>query len=710
MKRAGSALLYVLCLIVAGSVTTYRAEAQGEFGPPKARVAPVRLEEHGDVRVDNYYWLRARESSEVIRYLEKENRYTDLIMGHTQALQDTLFEEIKGRIKENDSSAPYKRDDYFYYTRYEEGKEYPIYCRKKGALSAPEEVMLDVNALAEGEEFLSVRGFSVSSGRDLMAYPVDTEGRRIYTIHFKNLSTGEQLGDLIPEVTGNMAWANDNKTLFYTKQDLTTLRPHRIYRHVLGTDPSADELVYEETDDTFSCSTYKTKSKKYVMIGSEQTLSTEYRYLDADDPEGSFEVVLPRERSHEYHVGHFGDHFYIRTNYEAENFRLMRAPIGAKGKEEWEEIIPHREDVLLESFDLFKDYLVLEERAKGLIQIRVRPWSGADEHYIEFDEPAYLAYTTRNYDFDTPILRYVYTSMTTPRSDIDYNMNTRRKTLVKREEVLGGFSPEDYRTERLMAEADDGTMVPISMVYKEGVVRSGDNPLLLYGYGSYGSSLDAAFRSTRLSLLDRGFIFAIAHVRGGQEMGRWWYEEGKLLNKKNTFTDFIACAEHLIKEGYTNKENLFIEGASAGGLLIGAVINTRPDLFKGAIAAVPWVDVVTTMLDESIPLTTSEYDEWGNPNEKGYYDYMLSYSPYDNVIAQDYPNLLVTTSLQDSQVQYWEPAKWVAKLRAKKTDDNWLLLRTKMKAGHGGVSGRYKRYKEIAFEYAFVLALAGIYQ
>ena len=679
-------------------------------GPPVARTAPVRLEIHGDVRVDNYYWLKARESSEVIRYLEAENAYTDLIMGHTQGLQDTLFEEIKGRIKQTDMSAPYKMDDYFYYTRYEEGKEYPVYCRKRESLQGSEEIMLDVNVLAEGHEFFNVRWFAVSSGQDLMAYPVDTAGRRIYTVYFKNLSTGDLLEDAIPEVTGNMAWANDNKTLFYTKQDPVTLRAYQIYRHVLGTDPSEDELVYEEKDEEFSCYVFKTKSKKYLMIGSDQTLSTEYRYLDANDPEGSFQVIHPRERDLEYHVDHYRDHFYIRTNHEAKNFRLMKTPVDNTGRENWQVVIPHREDVLLESFEIFKDYLVLEERVEGLIQIRVRPWSRGEEHYIDFGEPAYLAYISVNYEFDTPLLRYGYTSMTTPSSTIDYNMVTRKKTLVKQEEVLGGFSSKDYRTERLMAEADDGTKVPISVVYRKGVVRSGDNPLLLYGYGSYGYSLDAAFSSYRLSLLDRGFIYAIAHVRGGQEMGRWWYEDGKLLKKKNTFTDFIACAEHLIKEGYTNKDKLFIDGGSAGGLLIGAVINMRPDLFKGAIAGVPFVDVVTTMLDASIPLTTAEYDEWGNPNEKEYYDYMLSYSPYDNVIAQEYPNILVTTSLQDSQVQYWEPAKWVAKLRAKKTDDNWLLLRTKMQAGHGGVSGRYKRYKETAFEYAFLLALAGIYE
>lgn len=678
--------------------------------PPVARISPVELEMHGQVRVDDYFWLRARTSPEVMRYLEAENAYTDSMMAHTLGLQNLLYEEIKNRIKQTDVSVPYRMDDYFYYDRVEENAEYSIYCRKKGSLEAPEEVMLDVNVLAEGHDFCSVRGFRISHGQDILAFPVDTVGRRKYTIHFRNLSTGGQLDDQIPDVTGNMAWGNDNKTLLYTKQDPETLRPYQIFRHVLGTDPSQDELVYEEMDDTYNCSVFKTKSKRYLMIVSEQTLATEYRYLDAEDPSGDFEVIQERKRGHEYHVGHYGDHFYIRTNLEAENFRLMKTPVDATGLENWTEVIPHREDVFLEGTDIFKDHLVLEERHKGLIRIRVRPWSGAREHYIDFGEPAYLAYTTRNYTFDTSTLRYIYESMTTPESVYDYDMITKEKKLLKQEEVLGGFDQNNYKTERLWTTANDGAKVPISIVYRKGLRRGGKNPLLLYAYGSYGSSMDANFRSDRVSLLDRGFVFAIAHVRGGQELGRRWYEDGKLLNKKNTFTDFIDCGEHLIKNGYTNPDKLFISGGSAGGLLIGAVINMRPDLFKGAIAAVPWVDVVTTMLDESIPLTTAEYDEWGNPNDKEYYDYMLSYSPYDNVEAKNYPNMLVTTSLQDSQVQYWEPAKWVAKLRALKTDDNVLLLQTKMQAGHGGVSGRYRRYKDLAFRYAFILDLAGIHQ
>ncbi|KPJ60973.1 MAG: protease 2 [Latescibacteria bacterium DG_63] len=683
-------------------------QTEGELSPPIAQIEPVKLEKHGHVRVDNYYWLNERENPAVVEYLNAENEYTDTMMAHTNELQETLFEEIKGRIKQTDISVPYKMDDYFYYTRFEEGKEYPIHCRKIGSLEASEEIMLDVNKMAEGYEFYSVGRWAVSYGQDLLAYSVDTVGRRKYAIYFKNLTTGEILADVIPEVTGNMAWANDNRTLFYSKQDPNTLRPYQIFRHVLGTDAEEDELVYEEADETFVCYAIKTKSKKYVMIVSRHTLRSEYRYLDANNPDSRFTVFLPREGEHEYDLDHYRDHFYIRTNYKAKNFRLMKTSIENTAKEHWEEVIPHRKDVLLESFEIFQNHLVLEERKDGLIQLRIRPWSGADEHYLDFGEPAYLAFTMDNYDFNTPMVRYLYTSMTTPRSVFDYNMVTREKVLLKQEEILGGFDSADYQTERVWATAKDGVKIPISIVYRKGMKKDGSNPLLLYGYGSYGFSMDATFGAYRVSLLDRGFAYAIAHVRGGEELGRQWYEDGKLLKKKNTFTDFIACAEHLVREKYTSADRLFAMGESAGGLLVGAVFNMRPDLFKGIIAGVPFVDVLTTMLDENIPLTTGEYDEWGNPNEKKYYDYMLSYSPYDNVEAKAYPNLLVITSLHDSQVQYWEPAKWVAKLRATKTDENRLLLRTKMEAGHGGVSGRYKRYREAAFLYAFLLDLAGI--
>ncbi len=674
----------------------------------KAKVIPHRLEQHGHVRVDNYYWLRERDNPDTVAYLEAENRHTEKAMAHVQPLEEALFEEIKGRIKQTDMSVPYRRDDYYYYTRYQEGQEYPLYARKRESLENPEELMLDVNVLAEGHEFFAVGRLAVSFGQDLLAYAEDVQGRRIYTIRFKNLATGETLPDVIPEVTCNMTWASDNRTLFYARQDPETLRSCRIDRHVLGTDPAEDVIVYEEPDDTFSVHVFKTKSRRYIMIVSSHTLSSEYRYLDAGDPTGAFTSFLPRERGHEYAVDHFDNRFFIHTNHEARNFRLMSTPLDRTGKEHWEEVIAHRPDVLLEGFEVFRDHLVLEERRDGLVQIRVIPWDGAQEHYLEFGEPAYLAGTSVNLEFDTTVLRYGYTSMTTPSSIYDYDMVTREKTLLKQEEVLGGFDSADYRTERLHATAADGARVPISLVYRKGMKRDGRSPLLLYGYGSYGHSLDAGFGSARLSLLDRGFVFAIAHVRGGEEMGRPWYEDGRLLKKKNTFTDFIACAEHLIEQRYTSRGRLFAMGGSAGGLLMGAVVNLRPELFEGVVAQVPFVDIVTTMLDPDIPLTTGEYDEWGNPNDKEFYDYMLSYSPYDNVEAKDYPHMLVTTGLHDSQVQYWEPAKWVARLRATKTDRNRLLLKTRMDSGHGGASGRFRRYREIALEYAFLLDLAGI--
>ncbi len=676
--------------------------------PPEAKVVKKALEIHGDVRTDDYYWLNDRENPDVIAYLEAENAYTEDVMAPVKGFEDSLFEEIVGRIKPTDISVPFKVDGYYYYSRYEEGNEYPFYCRKKGSLEADERVMLDVNAMSEGHEYYAVGRRAISSGRDILSFAVDTVGRRIYAIKFKNLTTGEILADEIPAVTGNMAWANDNKTLFYSKQDPETLRSYRIYRHELGSDPSQDELVYEEQDETFNTFVFKTKSKKYIIVGSDQTLSSEYRYIEAGKPKDAFTVILPRERDLEYSVDHYRDHFYIRTNFEAKNFRLMRTPIGRTAKKHWEEVLPHRDDVLLEGFEIFKGFLVVEERKDGLVELRVRPWSGKGEHYLDFGEPAYVSYIGTNPEFDTGVLRYGYSSMTTPNSTFDHDMVSREKTLLKQTEVLGDFDASNYVTERLMADARDGTKVPISLVYRKGFSKNGKQPLLLYGYGSYGATIDAGFRSSRLSLIDRGFVYAIAHIRGSQTLGRQWYENGKLLKKKNTFTDFVDCAEYLIEQNYTSADRLFAQGGSAGGLLMGAVVNMRPDLFRGVVAAVPFVDVVTTMLDDSIPLTTSEYDEWGNPNEKEYYDYILSYSPYDQVEAKGYPNLLVTTGLHDSQVQYWEPAKWVAKLRAMKTDDNRLLLKTNMEAGHGGATGRFKRYRETAFAYAFMLDLAGI--
>ncbi len=682
-------------------------DASSVSTPPVAKVVPHELENLGDVRTDNYYWLRDRENPEVIEYLKAENEYTASVMADAKPLEDKLFEEMKGRIKEDDESVPYRENGYFYYTRFEEGSEYAIYCRKKGSLDAKEEVMLDGNVLAKGHEYFAVRGQEISSGNDIVAYAVDTTGRRIYTVHFRNLTTGEDYADVLPEVTGNMAWANDNKTLFYTKQDLETLRWDKVYRHTLGGDPSKDVLVFEEKDDIFNCGVGKTKSRKYIIIESSQTLSSEQRFLDADNPTGKFKVFLPRERDHEYSIEDFGNNFYIRTNYKAKNFRLMKTPINKTSKEHWTDVIGHRDDVLFEGFDIFKKYLVIEERKEGLVQLRVRDWKSGEEKYIDFGEPAYFAYTTDNREFNTNELRYGYMSMTTPRTIIDFNMDNGKKTILKEDEVLGGFDKNNYVTERQFATARDGAKVPISIVYRKGLKKDGTNPLLLYAYGSYGYSMDAYFSSTRLSLLDRGFVFAIAHIRGGQEMGRYWYEDGKLLNKKNTFKDFIDCAEYMIAEKYTEKDKLFAMGGSAGGLLMGAIINMRPDLFKGVVAAVPFVDVITTMLDPDIPLTTGEYDEWGNPNVKEYYDYILSYSPYDNVEAKAYPNLLVTTGLHDSQVQYWEPAKWVAKLRTLSTSNNRLLLKTNMGAGHGGASGRFKRLHETAFEYAFILDVLG---
>ena len=669
---------------------------------------PTRLEKHGHLRVDDYYWLRERDDPEVIAYLNAENENAAKEMAHTKAFEERLFEEIKARIKQTDMSVPYRRDGYFYYTRYEEGKEYPIHSRKRGSLDSPEEIMLDANVLAQGHEYFSIGGWAVSSGQNILAYAVDTQGRRIYSIHFKTLITGELLPDVIPEVTENLTWANDNRTLFYAKQDSATLRSDRIFRHALGADPATDHLVFEEKDETFGAYVFRTKSKKFLMIVSSQTLSHEYRYLDADDLSGEFKIFLPRERTHEYHLDHFRDRFLIRTNGQAKNFKLMATPVDQTERENWREMVPHREDVYLGDFDVFKDHLVLEERKRGLTQIRVVSWDGGDDHYLEFDEPAYRAHLGMNPELDTATLRFEYTSLKTPLSIYDYDMTTRQRTLLKREEVLGGFERDNYVTERLYAPAADGTEIPLSIVYRKGVKKDGKNPLLFYGYGSYGLSIDAGFASPRLSLIDRGFIYAIAHIRGGQEMGRRWYDDGKLLKKKNTFTDFIAGAEYLIREKFTSPERLFGMGRSAGGLLMGSITNMRPDLFKGVVAEVPFVDVVTTMLDSSIPLTTGEYDEWGDPNRKEYYDYMLSYSPYDNVKVKAYPNLLITGGLHDSQVQYWEPAKWAAKLREIKTDGNRLLLKTNMDAGHGGTSGRFRRHRETAFSYVFLLDLAGI--
>ncbi len=696
--------------VVAMSACNNDQMNQTQTEPPIAAKKPKELTIHGHTRVDEYFWLNDRENQEVIDYLNAENAYTKAMMADTDSLQAKLYKEMRGRIKEDDTSVPYQDNGYWYYTRYEEGKEYPIHCRKKGSLDAAEEVMLNVNELAEGFDYFSVSGLSVSDDNKWLSYGVDTVSRRLYTVYFKNLETGEVRPESIADCSPGVAWAADNRTVFYTKKDAQTLRTNQIFRHKLGDDVSKAKLIFTEEDETFNAGVYRSRSKAKIFIGSYQTVSTEYRMLDANNPEGEFVLIEPRKRDHEYNVVHFGEKLYIVTNWEAKNFRLMETPVNRPSRSNWKEVIAHRVETLLEGVEMFRDHMVLEERTGGLTQLRIRQMSTGKEHYVDFGEAAYTAFISTNMEFNTDILRYGYSSMTTPWSTFDYSMTTKERTLLKEQPVLGDFNKENYVTERIMAPATDGTLVPVSIVYRKGVKKDGTAPLLLYAYGSYGASMDAYFSSNNLSLLDRGFVYAIAHIRGGEEMGRQWYEDGKLLKKKNTFTDFIDCGEHLIKEGYTSKGKLFAMGGSAGGLLMGAVVNMRPDLWQGVVAAVPFVDVVTTMLDESIPLTTGEYDEWGNPNEKEYYDYILSYSPYDNVEAKEYPNMLVTTGLHDSQVQYWEPAKWVARLRDRKTDKNMLLLHTNMEAGHGGASGRFEALKETALEFAFIFKLAGIKQ
>jgi len=676
--------------------------------PPKADIVPKELTIHGQTRVDDYYWLNERENPKVVDYLTAENEYAKAVLRPTEAFQEKLYGEIVGRIKQADLSVPYRSEGYYYYTRYEDGKDYAIHCRKKGGLEGAEEVLLDVNDMARGHDYYSVGGLGVSPNNMILSYGVDTVSRRKYTLRFKDLTTGQVLPDAIVNTTGSAAWAGDNKTVFYTLKDETTLRPEKVFRHVLGTPVENDTLVFHEADETFDVEAYTTKSKKYVFIASSTTVSNEYRFIPADKPGAAFKIFQPRERDLEYGVDHYRDRFYVRTNMGAKNFRLMTASLDKTGKADWAELVPNREDVFFEDFEIFKGALALGERKNGLLQIRIRPWDGSAGHDLDFGEATYSAWMTTNREFDTEWLRYGYTSLTTPMSTFDYNMVTREKKLLKQEEVLGGFDAADYQAERHYATARDGVKVPVSLVYRKGLVKDGTNPCLLYGYGSYGASTDADFDSALLSLLDRGFVYAIAHIRGGQEMGRAWYEDGKLLKKKNTFTDFIDCAEYLIARKYTNAGRLFANGGSAGGLLMGAVVNMRPELFKGVVAGVPFVDVITTMLDRSIPLTAGEFDEWGNPEVREHYDYMLSYSPYDQVEAKAYPALLVTTGLHDSQVQYFEPAKWVAKLRALKTDKNPLLLWTNMEGGHGGVSGRFRRLKQTAMEYAFMLDLAGI--
>ncbi len=693
----------MLLIAFAASCGPVREDTDNE--PPVAPKHEKELVIHGDTRIDPYYWMNDRDDPAVIDYLEAENDYLEAVMAHTSDFQEELFEEMKSRIRQDDESAPFYSNGYFYYVRYEEGQEYPIYCRKSGSLDAGEEILLNVNELAADHPYYNVGTYDISLDNRWMAFTVDTVGRRQYTVMVKDLATGDITETGIRYAGGDVVWAADNSTFFYTSIDPGTLRYYRINR--FDTRGSGNpEPVYEEMDETFYyIGVSRSKDNRYIMINANATLSNEVWLLKADDPKGEFRVFQPRRHELRYTPVSYNGKFFVLTNYQADNFRLMETGSDNTGIDNWREVVAHRDDVLLERVELFDDFMVLQERERGLRQIYIRNLLTGRSHYLPFEEQAYTAHIGINAEMSTPVLRFNYTSLTTPMSNYDYNMETGEMTLIRQQEVLGEFSPDDYETRRYYVEARDGTGVPLTVVYRRGIEMDGNNPLLLYGYGSYGSSADPRFNINLLSLLNRGFVYAIAHVRGGQELGRRWYEDGKLLRKQNTFNDFIDCAEFLISGGYTAPDRLFASGGSAGGLLVGAVINDRPDLFKGVIAAVPFVDVVTTMLDESIPLTTAEYDEWGNPNEKEYYEYMLSYSPYDNVSDQDYPNMLVTSGLHDSQVQYWEPTKWVAKLRQHNTGDSSILLYTNMQAGHGGASGRFQRLRELARQYAFLLDL-----
>ncbi|WP_166382510.1 S9 family peptidase [Polaribacter sp. 11A2H] len=685
---------------------------------PVAEKQPTKLEKHGDVRIDNYFWMRLSDeqknavdkdaqTEKVVNYLEEENTYYNEVTAYTKPFQEELFEEMKGRIKEDDSSVPYKDNGYFYITRYEIGNQYPIYSRKKENLEAAEEVLFNVNEMAKDFDYYQLGGLNISSDNKLMVFATDTVSRRQYFLRIKNLETGEIYKDIIENTTGGSVWANDNKTIFYTKKNPETLRSEKVFRHVLGTPTSEDVEVFHEDDDTFGTYVTKSKSDKYIIIGSYNTVSTEAQYLDADNPTGAFTMLQPRERDLEYSVAHFGDYFYLLTNKDnAINFKLMKTPITNTTKDNWVDVIPHRDDTLLEDFSIFKDYLVLEERTNGLNKIRIKRWDETKDYYLPFNEETYSVGVYANPDFDTDVIRYSYNSFTTPSSVIDFNMKDQSKEIKKEQEVLGGkFIKENYLSRRVWATTRDGKKVAISLVYHKDTELNNNTPILQYAYGSYGYTIPDSFSTTRLSLLDRGFVYALAHIRGSEYLGREWYEDGKMLNKKNTFNDFIDCSQYLIDNNYTSPEHLYAMGGSAGGLLMGAIVNMNPELYNGIIASVPFVDVISTMLDDSIPLTTGEYDEWGNPNDKEYYDYIKSYSPYDQVKEKDYPNILVTTGFHDSQVQYWEPAKWVAKLRELKTDNNLLLLETNMEAGHGGASGRFDALKETAKMYTFFLAL-----
>ena len=685
---------------------------------PIAEKIAEKLIAHNHTRIDNYAWMRLSDEQKIAlekddqtkkveAYLHEENDYFHKVTSNTNDFQEFLFEEMKGRIKEDDESVPYFRNGYFYISRFEKGSQYPIYARKKATLEAEEEIMFNVNNEAKGHEFFQLGGLNVSPDNALVAFSTDKVSRRQYTLQVKNLETGEILSDIIHNTTGGSVWANDNKTLFYTKKDPITLRSSTIFRHILGTDTSEDVAVYEEKDETFGTYVYKTKSHRFIVIGCYSTLSSEFRIISADDPYGDWKLIQERVDNLEYSLSHYGDHFYIQTNKDgATNFKLMKTPIDKTEKENWVDVIPHREDTLLEDVSIFKKYLVIEERTNGLNTIRIKRWDNKEDYYLPFDEETYSVGVYGNPEFDTEIIRYSYHSMTTPASVIDFNMKDQSKDVKKEQEVLGGkFDKNNYKSERIWANARDGKKVAISLVYHKETKLGKDTPLLQYAYGSYGYTISDGFSTTRLSLLDRGFVYAVAHVRGSQYLGREWYDDGKMMQKKNTFYDFIDCSKYLIEKKYTSAKHLYAMGGSAGGLLMGAICNMNPELYNGIVAAVPFVDVISTMLDESIPLTTGEFDEWGNPKEKNAYDYILSYSPYDQVEAKEYPHMLVTTGYFDSQVQYWEPAKWVAKLRDVKTDANILLLKTNMDVGHGGASGRFDSLKETAVDYTFLLAL-----
>ena len=679
--------------------------------PPSPKKKPKNLKKFDSIRVDNYYWLKNRNDPDVIKYLEKENDYYEKKTSHTKEFQDKIFKEIKNRIKEDDKSVPYFLNGYWYITKFKKDKDYPIYVRKKETLDSKEQILFDCNFLAKNYNFFNLSNIKISPDNKLAAYSIDTVSRRLYTIKIKNLETGEFLNDCIDNTSGNFAWGNDNTTLFYTNRDSETLRNDKIYKHVLGTNSKDDELVFHEKDNTFYTNVSKSKSNKFIVISSYSTLTSEFQFLNADTPHDDFKLFSKRKRGLEYSINHFENYFYIITNTDnSKNYKLMKTSVKNTDYNNWINVIDHRKDVLIEGIDVFKNYLVVSERSNGLNRINIKKWDDSEDYYLDFNCETYSAYTTNNIDFNTNILRYGFNSLTDPPCVIDFNMETKEKTIRKQQQVLDpDFDKDNYISERIWSKSEDGTDVPISLVYKKGLQKNSKNPLLLYGYGSYGNTIDPYFSISRLSLLNRGFIFAIAHVRGSEYMGREWYENGKLLNKKNTFRDFISCTKYLISQGYTNSKQSYAYGGSAGGLLMGSVINLAPELYNGVISAVPFVDVVTTMLDESIPLTTGEYDEWGNPNEKEYYNYILSYSPYDNVSQINYPNLLVTTGLYDSQVQYWEPAKWVAKLRELKKDNNLLLLNTNMSSGHGGASGRFEALKEVAKEYAFLFDLEKIH-